>query len=84
MSVRFQISFLIYMIVQGFLFGVGTIIVLTTPLSASATQILPWIIGVTAIASMPLSWMIAPQLLARFESHSASPPRPIVAHKSEF
>ena len=82
MPVRVQIGFLIYMMVQGVLFGVGAIVVLATPLSGLAMQLLPWVTGVTALVSMPVSYMIAPHLLARFESRSASPPPSIIAHKS--
>jgi hypothetical protein len=80
MSVRIQISLLIYMMVQGVLFGVGAVVVLATPLSAFAMQILPWVIGGTAIASIPISYLIAPHLLARFERRSASSPPPIIAY----
>ena len=66
MSVRFQIATLIFAMVQGVLFGVGIIIVLATPLSAFAMQVLPWVVGISIIVSAPLSWMIAPRLRARF------------------
>jgi hypothetical protein len=59
MPVGVQISILIYMIVQGALFGVGVVVVLATPLSTFAMQILPWVIGVTALVSIPVSYMIA-------------------------
>lgn len=66
MSVRFQIAVLVFMMVQAVLFGVGTTIVLATPLSAFAMQAMPWVVGVSFIISVPLSWMIAPRLRARF------------------
>ncbi|MDR3494432.1 MAG: hypothetical protein P4L82_07505 [Ancalomicrobiaceae bacterium] len=67
MPVRIQISLLIYMVVQGALFGIGALLVLATPLTAIAMQLLPWVVGVTALVSIPLSYLIAPHLLARFE-----------------
>jgi len=82
MRVKIQVSLLIYMMVQGVLFGVGAVVVLATPLSAFAMQILPWVIGVTAIASIPTSYLIAPHLLARFERRSAFSPPPIIAYNS--
>ena len=39
MSIRLQISILIYMVVQAVLFGVGTVLVLATPLSAVAMNL---------------------------------------------
>jgi hypothetical protein len=74
MSVRFQISILVFMMVQAMLFGVGAIIVLATPLSAFATQLMPWVVGVSAITSAPLSWMIAPRLRTRSENRVAPLP----------
>lgn len=79
MSVRFQIAVLVFMMVQAILFGVGTIIVLATPLSTFAMQLMPWVVGVSAVVSVPLSWMIAPRLRTRFENRSASPSPPIIA-----
>jgi hypothetical protein len=73
MSIRLQISLLIYMMVQGFLFGVAVIILLASPLSGHAMQLMAWVVGITAIVSVPLSWMIAPRLCARFESRTALP-----------
>lgn len=66
MSVRFQIAALIFMMVQGVLFGVGATLVLATPLTAFAIQLLPWVVGVSLIVSVPLSWIIAPRLRARY------------------
>ena len=71
MSIRFQISLLIYIIVQAVVFGVGIVIALAPPWSAYAMQSLPWVVVVSAVISAPLSWMIAPRLRARFESRSA-------------
>ena len=49
MSVRFQIAVLVFMMVQAVLFGVGAIIVLATPLSAFAMQLMPWVKAVLSI-----------------------------------
>jgi uncharacterized Tic20 family protein len=72
MSVRFQIAALIFMMVQAVLFGVGATIVLATPLSAFAMQAMPWVVGISFIISVPLSWMIAPRLRARFWNQRAA------------
>lgn len=72
MSVRFQIALLVFMMVQAVLFGIGTIVVLTTPLTAFAMQLMPWVIGVSATISAPVSWLIAPRLRTRSENRSDS------------
>lgn len=66
MSIRLQITALIFMMVQAVLFGVGTVLVLATPLSAWAMSLMPWVIVITALISLPASWAIAPRLRARF------------------
>ena len=81
MSIRLQISLLIYMMVQGFLFGVAVIILLVSPLSGHAMQLMPWVVGITAIVSVPLSWTIAPHLCARFENRSASLERSTISYE---
>ena len=66
MSVRLQIAALIFMMVQGVLFGVGVTLLLATPLAEFAMQMMPWVVGVSFLVSLPLSWMIAPRLRARY------------------
>jgi hypothetical protein len=72
MSVRFQIAILVFMMVQAVVFGIGTIIVLATPLAAFAMQLMPWVVGVSLLISAPLSWMIAPRLRSRFRNRSVA------------
>ena len=71
MSVRFQISLLVFMMVQAVMFGAGAILVLGTPLKDFAMQLMPWVIGVSAVISAPLAWMIAPRLRTRGENRAA-------------
>ena len=71
MSIRLQISILVYVMVQAVLFGVGTVLVLATPLSAVAMTLMPWVVGVSAVLSAPISWIIAPRLRARFQRDNA-------------
>lgn len=77
MSVRLQIAILVFMMVQAVLFGIGTILVLATPLAAFAMQLMPWVIGTSAVISAPLSWLLAPRLRSRFENRSASLRSPV-------
>ena len=71
MSIRLQISILVYVMVQAVLFGVGTVLVLATPLSAVAMTLMPWVVGVSAVLSAPVAWIIAPRLRARFQREHA-------------
>jgi uncharacterized Tic20 family protein len=73
MSIRFQISILVYIMVQAVVFGVGLILVLATPLSAFAMHLTPWVVGVSAIVAAPMAWMIAPRLRSRFQRQTAPP-----------
>ncbi len=60
MSIRLQIAAIIFMMVQGVFFGIGVVIVLATPLKASAAQLIPLVIGVSVLLSAPTAWLIAP------------------------
>ena len=73
MSIRLQIAILVYIMVQAVMFGVGIILVLATPLSAFAMNLMPWVIGASAILSAPVAWVIAPRLRARFLRRTAEP-----------
>jgi hypothetical protein len=66
MGVRLQISALIFMMVQAVVFGIGTVLVLATPLQKLAMELLPAVVVASFIISAPLSWFIAPRLRARF------------------
>ena len=66
MYIRIQIAAMVYLMVQAIMFGAGIILVLATPLNAMAMQLIPWVVGVTAILSIPISWLIAPRLRARY------------------
>jgi hypothetical protein len=66
MSVRLQIAALTFMMVQGVVFGVGVILILATPLAAWAMQLIPALVILSAAVSIPVSWMIAPRLRARY------------------
>ena len=54
------------MTVQAVVFGVGTVLVLATPLQKLAMELLPAVVVASVIISAPLSWFIAPRLRARF------------------
>jgi uncharacterized membrane protein YczE len=71
MSVRLQIAALIFMMVQAVFFGLGVVLVLATPLTAWAVQLIPLVIGLSVIVSAPVAWMIAPHMRSRFGKRAA-------------
>ena len=66
MSVRMQIAAMVFMMVQAMLFFTGLVLVLTTRLDDRAMELMPWVVGLSALISLPLSWAIAPRLRARY------------------
>lgn len=66
MKTRLAVSALIFMIVQAVLFGIGTVLILATPLSEWARTLMPYVIAVSFALSAPLSWLIAPRMMARY------------------
>ena len=63
---RLWIAVLVFMMIQAVLFGVGAVLVLTTPLKDVAMQLLPVVVIASAIVAMPIAWFIAPRLQARY------------------
>ena len=66
MRARMQIAVLIYMMVQAVTFGIGIILVLATSLQAKAMELVPIVVVASAIVSIPVSWLLAPRLQARY------------------
>jgi hypothetical protein len=62
-----EIALVIYMMVQGLLFGAAVVALLVSPLADDAMHLMPWLVGATALVSMPLSWMVAQRLRATTE-----------------
>jgi len=75
MYVRLQIAALVFMMVQAVLFGAGMILVLGTPLTAHAMQLVPWVVGVSIAISLPVSWTMAPWLRLRRHGRATVPVR---------
>lgn len=65
MSVRLQISVMLFLMVQAMAFFTTTLVLLLSPLSQDAMRLMPWVVGGTALVSIPLSWWLAPRLRAR-------------------
>ena len=74
MLTRVLIAALIYSMVDAVLFGIGLIVVLTVPaLSARADTLVPTVVVTSLILAIPVSWIIAPHLRARYwRQHTAS------------
>lgn len=67
MSTKVAIAALIYSMVNAVLFGTGLIIVLTVPaLSAHAIALVPAVVIVSLVLAVPVSWIVAPRLRARY------------------
>lgn len=62
-----RIAILIYPLVQAVFFGTGTLVILTTSLSAFAMVLMPPMILLTVVVAIPVARWIAPHLRARFE-----------------
>lgn len=73
MPISLLITPLVYMMVQAVTFGIGMIVILATPLTSRAWDMVPWMIAITFVISVPLSLMIAPRLKARREIHVDAP-----------
>lgn len=79
MRLRIMLTLLIYLIVQGVLFGIGMVIVMATPLNEQANVLVPWVVGLTFIIAVPVALGIAPRMKAWREMRSRRPseePRP--------
>lgn len=64
---RLMVAALIYAILNAVVFGVGMIVVLTTP--ALVQHAFFWVTAVilsSFVISAPLAWFIAPQMMMRF------------------
>lgn len=77
MKTRLIISVLVFMMVQAVAFGIGAVLVLATPLAALATQLMPWVVGLSLLVSAPVSWAIAPRLQRRFWAARGVPEAPL-------
>jgi hypothetical protein len=72
MYVRLQIAALVFMMVQAVLFGTGAILVIATPLTTYAMQLMPWVVVISTVVSLPISWMLAPRLRLRHANRAAA------------
>lgn len=66
MLTRLGIAALVFMMMQAVLFGIGVVTILATPLSHEAARLIPGMIVLTMLVSLPLSWWLAPRLRARY------------------
>jgi len=64
--IRLSIAVLVFMMIQAVLFGVGAVLVLATPLTDMAMQLMPVVVIVSSVIALPVSWFIAPRLQARY------------------
>jgi hypothetical protein len=79
MMLRLGLAVLIFLMLQAVLFGVGAVLVLATPLKNEAMQLMPWVVGISALISAPTSWWFAPRLRARYWRTSRRTRAPLTA-----
>ncbi len=58
MPVRLQIAAMIFLMVQAVLFGIGTVVILTTDLADDALTLMPAVVIGSTLFSIPISWAI--------------------------
>lgn len=67
MRTRLWIAAMIFPMVNAVLFGIGAIIVLSSPTLAEQASPLIWfVVAASFIIAAPISWVIAPRLRARY------------------
>ncbi|MDC7786326.1 hypothetical protein PQJ75_13340 [Rhodoplanes sp. TEM] len=66
MRTRILVTGLVYMMVQAVLFGIGTILIVSTPLAADARTLMPLHIVISFVVAVPIAWYLAPRLRARY------------------
>lgn len=67
MSTRLRLAILIYGMIQGVVFGIGTVLVLAVPsLSEQAMTLMPTVVILSVILAAPIAWFMAPRLRLRF------------------
>lgn len=64
---RLMVAAVVYPMVQAVLFGAGLICALILAPGLSAQVSIPLVVVITALISLPLSWFIAPRMMARYQ-----------------
>ncbi len=65
-TTRLAVAVLIFMMLQAVVFFAGILLVLATPLASQAMILMPWVVAVSLVISLPVSWFMAPMLRARY------------------
>jgi len=67
MSTRLRLAILIYGMIQGVVFGIGTVLVLAVPsFSEQAMTLMPTVVIFSIVLAAPIAWFMAPRLRLRF------------------
>ena len=67
MSTRLRLSILIYGMIQGVVFGIGTVLVLGIPsFSERAMTLMPTVVILSIVLAAPIAWFVAPRMRLRF------------------
>jgi len=80
MKTRLWIAALIFPVINGLLFGLGVIPLLSIPaLAEHAKTLFPYIVAASFVAGVPVAWFIAPRLrLSYWQHRNGDPGRRIV------
>ena len=84
MKTRLWIAALIFPVINGLLFGLGVIPLLSIPaLDEHAKTLFPYIVAASFVAAVPVAWFIAPRLrLSYWERRKARDRRERIASSS--
>ena len=67
MSTRLRLAILIYGMIQGVVFGIGTVLVLAVPsFSEQAMTLMPTVVILSIVLAAPIAWFVAPRMRLRF------------------
>jgi hypothetical protein len=69
---RLMVAAVVYPMVQAVLFGAGLVCALILAPGLSAQVSIPFVVVITALISLPLSWFIAPRMMARYQRRNAA------------
>lgn len=69
---RLMVAAVVYPMAQAVLFGAGLVAVLILAPGVSAQISIPLVVVITALISLPLSWFIAPKMMARHQRRKSA------------
>lgn len=68
---RLMVAALVYPMAQAVMFGIGLIAALILAPDVSAQVSIPFVVVATALTSLPIAWIVAPRMMARYQRRRA-------------